>query len=711
MDVQSTDEPKIASSRKQNYLNPSYFFSDMASLSEIVKLAKSIKQNRIFVIQSFKSIEETLHPFNVQCESQDIFVDHLEQLPEKVTKARNSLHEGDAKIFHIKWNEATVSMLVLHSDCSKPKSKFGALRKSLGVLIEKESFIHLQKFFELNISFVCNTQRSGKRKSENPEREKEKRAKLTFKSNCEETTVFPTQEKIAHKLFNMIKSKMFENSNIDIEKEFDDFKFLILLPNRTSLEDQTKNRIHKYSGDCLFLPNDRKSVLRIIQTANANAKTKWECFVEQAKRNHKTLYLVVHDECHWAAGTKCTFDFFGFQKGDYHYDEEGKPLKNLFTLMVSATPYNFFTVEKMESFSDVLNWNQYLKIEKVNNTYKGLSEFRKESKIVACDLEELNSNWNKLIDDQLASLLLNGFSKEFILVILDYLSALYRFKMTGLTSNANSFPTTQTVQESVFKCIEDKNLIVVRLQSARDEIRQSNVAKDVLMSLVNSLSLEIEIVVWPLEEKKTFMSEEHMEIALETCALRINKKNANISDIQISDFQGIPMILFIVEQCRMGDTFPSPCACFDLRPRYLDVVNDFTSIIQDVGRAFGYGARPTLFLSKEANEFLKIIWNAETSEISYEDLKKGLGLKNAMLGPNMKRKAVVECPKPIEEKEKKQPTSSYLSEIELEVTPNLPKIFMDCEDDDNETSDTPKSEEVVKLFQDIYEACDKLKKH
>jgi len=610
MDVQSTDEPKIASSRKQNYLNPSYFFSDMASLSEIVKLAKSIKQNRIFVIQSFKSIEETLHPFNVQCESQDIFVDHLEQLPEKVTKARNSLHEGDAKIFHIKWNEATVSMLVLHSDCSKPKSKFGALRKSLGVLIEKESFIHLQKFFELNISFVCNTQRSGKRKSENPEREKEKRAKLTFKSNCEETTVFPTQEKIAHKLFNMIKSKMFENSNIDIEKEFDDFKFLILLPNRTSLEDQTKNRIHKYSGDCLFLPNDRKSVLRIIQTANANAKTKWECFVEQAKRNHKTLYLVVHDECHWAAGTKCTFDFFGFQKGDYHYDEEGKPLKNLFTLMVSATPYNFFTVEKMESFSDVLNWNQYLKIEKVNNTYKGLSEFRKENKIVPCDLEQLNSNWN-------------GHWKK----------------------------------------------------------------------------------------KKTFMSEEHMEIALETCALRINKKNANISDIQISDFQGIPMILFIVEQCRMGDTFPSPCACFDLRPRYLDVVNDFTSIIQDVGRAFGYGARPTLFLSKEANEFLKIIWNAETSEISYEDLKKGLGLKNAMLGPNMKRKAVVECPKPIEEKEKKQPTSSYLSEIELEVTPNLPKIFMDCEDDDNETSDTPKSEEVVKLFQDIYEACDKVKKH
>ncbi len=81
-------------------------------------------------------------------------------------------------------------------------------------------------------------------------------------------------------------------------------------------------------------------------------------------------------------------------------------------------------------------------------------------------------------------------------------------------------------------------------------------------------------------------------------------------------------IIFIIDQFRMGDTFPKTCICFDLRARYLFPVTDFTSIIQDVGRAFGYAKRPRLLLSEQANDFLTEIWDAKTGYISWESLKK-----------------------------------------------------------------------------------------
>ena len=53
-----------------------------------------------------------------------------------------------------------------------------------------------------------------------------------------------------------------------------------------------------------------------------------------------------------------------------------------------------------------------------------------------------------------------------------------------------------------------------------------------------------------------------------------------------------------------------------------------------MGRAFGYGRRPALILSEEANKFLTDIWDTETDGLSMENLKKQT---KVLLGKHMKR--------------------------------------------------------------------------
>jgi hypothetical protein len=119
-------------------------------------------------------------------------------------------------------------------------------------------------------------------------------------------------------------------------------------------------------------------------------------------------------------------------------------------------------------------------------------------------------------------------------------------------------------------------------------------------------------------------------------------------------------IFIIVERARMGDTLPQTFLALDLRPRYLKTASDFTTIIQDVGRAFGYGKRPTLLLSPKADKFLKEAWDNEKDSISKDGFKKVL---QRVLGPNMEKKENIED---VENSE-----SQYEDELEVENGLNI----------------------------------------
>jgi hypothetical protein len=167
-----------------------------------------------------------------------------------------------------------------------------------------------------------------------------------------EPTTYKTQEAIAEELYKRIKTKLKKFDGIDLEKQFEDFEFLVLLPNQCSLEEQTIERIKK---KFIKKKNPGKNVIRICPNS-ADSQNQWDCFLQRTRENPKTFYLVIHDECQ--TGMSSAIKFLGLDQGDYHY-LNGRLLPNLFTIMVSATPYNFFTNPYLKQ-ADILYWNQHL---------------------------------------------------------------------------------------------------------------------------------------------------------------------------------------------------------------------------------------------------------------------------------------------------------------------------------------------------------------
>jgi len=265
--------------------------------------------------------------------------------------------------------------------------------------------------------------------------------------------------------------------------------------------------------------------------------------------------------------------------------------------------------------------------------------------MTAVESGDTDENLLKRIEQNFLPQMLNAFTKEFLIVIADYVQAISDYGIkTSCSLQRGSVELC--VQESVRACIEEKKLIVIRVASAKEDIRQTEVARKFLkkaikenkyLCRINGPLVEV-LVNSPIDKDEDCisMSIENKEIALEKIQERLgNPKIADLKELQFSDVIGIPMIMLIIEQGRMGDTFPSNTVCFDLRARFLRPVKDFTSIIQDIGRAFGYGERPDLIISQAADRFLRKIWKEDG--ISYASLKTEHELKSALLGKNMKR--------------------------------------------------------------------------
>jgi SAM-dependent methyltransferase len=217
----------------------------------------------------------------------------------------------------------------------------------------------------------------------------------------------------------------------------------------------------------------------------------------------------------------------------------------------------------------------------------------------------------------------NGFTKEFILVLLDYCTAISDCANQNETPQQTfPFPSTPEVKQCIEECLHYNNQIIVRMDASFDEIRPTEVAKIVLQNVIDTFQQKIEVMVLTSTEQKN------------------QTKDATLDDTS--------KIIIVIDQYKMGDTFPKTCICFDLRARYLFPIHDFTSIIQDVGRAFGYSKRPVLLLSQQANDFLKDIWDSNTGYISWESLKRKL--TNVVLGKNTTRINVSLQQEPVEEK-------------------------------------------------------------
>jgi hypothetical protein len=438
---------------------------------------------------------------------------------------------------------------------------------------------------------------------ENSSELKDKRTEANDNGQQEKSTFHPPQILIGEEILKHLEEKMKENFH-----NFENFEFVFLVPDRISLEDQTKERVKQdLRSFCKNGATNHDDIVIRINTTSVEMKNKWSNLMEKVKENPNTLFILIHDECHWAAGhgkrsatfmgfgkcdpTKCHEEQCDFQSclksecksQDYHF-RDLKLIPNLFTIMVSATPFNYLVIPNLKEH-DIVDWKAVVKLNQkgtnnISKAYQGLTELRRQKKI-------------KSYPTKPNTLRINGFSPELIGVLVEYASAL-----------SGSPCPNEDVSNFVRECIENKKLIVLRVSPSSNKLAMTTLAVNVL----------------------------------KMAAERGNIKNLNIfsDETPIKDLpKDAATIFIIVERARMGDTLPQNFLAFDLRPRYLKTVYDFTTIHQDIGRGFGYGERPTVLLSPEADKFLQDVWNDETDTISKDGFQK---VVHRVLGQNMEKK-------------------------------------------------------------------------
>jgi hypothetical protein len=194
-----------------------------------------VKRSKLYAIRSGKEIDDILR---TQFQNLQISIKNFGEVDltnERLALVDSSIcqHLGDKepKMFNMKIKGIKINILV-----TSTSSELKSLRKKLAELIEKEATSCFVDFLKQNDP--RSLLQSGKHKL--TESEPIKKAKLAFVENKTLPSIFPTQEKVAEKLFDMVKEKLQANSHLNIDS-FQDFKFLIFLPNRVSLEEQTKD--------------------------------------------------------------------------------------------------------------------------------------------------------------------------------------------------------------------------------------------------------------------------------------------------------------------------------------------------------------------------------------------------------------------------------------------------------------------------------------
>jgi hypothetical protein len=281
-------------------------------------------------------------------------------------------------------------------------------------------------------------------------------------------------------------------------------------------------------------------------------------------------------------------------------------------------------------------------------------------------------NWWENHQEGFAPMILNGFTKEFILVLPEYCVGILNVGDPNITHTL-TFPLTPEVKTCLEECIHQSKQMIVRLEAAFNEVHPIEVAKIVLQKVIDASEKDIEVI-----------------------ALTSTQQNQQNSEAFLDNK---PKIILVIEQFRMGDTFPKTCICFDLRARYLFPVQVFASIIQDVGRSFGYSQRPLLLLSQQAFAFLTEICDHKTGYISWESLKTKP--TTVLLGKNTTRKLGNKSLKETLDLGSKV-ESDTKTEIETE-TETEAEAETETGTETHDTTEGDSTEMIVKQFQEIFE--------
>jgi len=196
-----------------------------------------------------------------------------------------------------------------------------------------------KKLFKIEIEMKCEFEEDRKHSSgvtHGPDLNEKKK-----------NVVFSEQKKVAKRLFNRVKYVLSQSRRLE---SFDNLCWIILVPNFTSLRDQTLERLtgnpkkNQLGFTELLWPAEENggeipwtSYVMEYTNANQGKFCKFKDYV-LTEKNKNTLFVIVADESHWGYVQPGAHD-------NFVNDAQLLEKDNLIVVQVSATPYNNLTMD------------------------------------------------------------------------------------------------------------------------------------------------------------------------------------------------------------------------------------------------------------------------------------------------------------------------------------------------------------------------------
>ena len=359
---------------------------------------------------------------------------------------------------------------------------------------------------------------------------------------------------------------------------------------------------------------------------------KVEALRERVNREKDTLFLIVHDEAHFAAvpsNSNLTNRLLN--------SKDITSAKNVVLLQVSATPYCLLTKNSRVPKNNLVDMVLETQTTEEDSNYYGIGKFVQNSKLQ----EETNSkelNPGILIDDQdfedlikdtsdWSAYVKNLFRPEpkesvvkkairFYGYVLQWISAILtktRFDIRALESSLAKFLGKCEITSKLLANISGENgkgsMVLLRFLKKENGIYFAKLMREVR----DTLNLSSDFAVG-LDIDDDSNSKEATELCEKSFLPRLSSWRGGGKDYRPSTYQDLadlPIILIVVEKGKMGITYPKSLRYYDLRMRYSTTTSTTRSAMeQDFGRACRYVVEgdpplPTVLVSHAARTQLQ----------------------------------------------------------------------------------------------------------
>ncbi|KAJ3173909.1 Protein greb1 [Geranomyces variabilis] len=353
---------------------------------------------------------------------------------------------------------------------------------------------------------------------------------------------------------------------------FDMVQVVLLVPPRRSLIKQTQERLELESCTEEI---ELLGPIKVLAASESNA-AEYKAALEGAAANPSTLYLVIHDECHWGMLKESVLS-----RQYMHLSES--LADNVYVLHVSATPYNILAIPDFLQ-DQIIRWDDVARSEPalqgINSAYKGLAALLREG--------HFHPTSQRIIYDQLElSMVATSKELEEAAIMVEYV--LCAMEVVGIlpAGATQEFPETGDIFRSLVRAGPngEGELTVLRMASTAGAECLQHWLRSILMAKRPD-HFDVVADLGDADERLWGKLSAESQRRYKQWRNLTNLSNVEQKTFSFGDLKLLPMLLMVVEKGRFGDTFPSNFCHFDLRPRYSSVAVSYASIIQDVGLGF-----------------------------------------------------------------------------------------------------------------------------